>query len=282
MSDTEADKGKPKPGYDWPKPQAGYERPDYSSIFDHKSEAGEETTQSSLPTGAESGSKSESFYLYGDLPGTKASTGPHEDITKKVDEGTAKPRIEYIDRSGSVERRKAEELIDVKSSLSTIELTFIALVIASVVLKISVGELAAQMKAGSGKGVFFDVSVSVGLISIALASIQIPRHFTDALIHANRDSLRILQIVGATPRLVSRILERVVSKSLFRAAWKGFGLSAVLYVVIAEVAQIWVPVTRTFFLREVAEVAIAAAVFMLITIVLIRWKVLSFYKNLHR
>ena len=186
---------------------------------------------------------------------------------------------------GAIDERSLHNLIDIKSSLSTIELTLIAITVAVIVLKVAVTELANQLGSAMSGGEarrLLDVSISVGFVAIVVATLQIPRHFTDALIHSNQDAMRILQMVGATPRLIARCLAGLVLRSMLKAAWKGLVVAAILYLVISELAQWWVPVTRTYFLREVAEAVCGIAVFIVAMYILLRVKVSRFFASYTR
>lgn len=166
-----------------------------------------------------------------------------------------------------------------------IELTFIAITVAVIVLKVTISELSTQIGSAISGGDarrLLDVSISVGFIAIVVASLQIPRHFTDALIHSNQDAMRILQMVGATPNLVASCFALVVLRSMVRAAWKGLFVTAILYLVISELAQWWVPVTRTYFLREVAEAVAGIVVFIGVTHVMLQAKVRRFFARYTR
>ncbi len=186
---------------------------------------------------------------------------------------------------GVIDEHSLHNMIDIKSSLSTIELTLIAITVAVIVLKVAVTELSTQVGSAISGGDarrLLDVSISVGFIAIVLATLQIPRHFTDALIHSNHDTLRILQMVGATPQLVAKCLAKVVLRSMIKAAWKGLVITAILYLVISELAQWWVPVTRTYFLREVAEAFGGIIAFIVVMNFLLRAKVRRFFAGYTR
>ncbi|MDX2259579.1 MAG: hypothetical protein NW205_11770 [Hyphomicrobiaceae bacterium] len=186
---------------------------------------------------------------------------------------------------GRLDEKSVHKLIDIKGSLSTIELTLTAITIAVIVLKVAFGELSAQINslvAGGTARQVLDVSVSVGFLAIVVATLQIPRHFTDALIFANQSTLRILFQVGATPAFVARCFGQVILAAMVRAVGYGLVASAILYLAISEVAQLWVPVTRTFFLLDVAEVVAAIGVFILVVHLLVRWKVEAFYRGMQQ
>jgi hypothetical protein len=78
--------------------------------------------------------------------------------------------------SDVIDLHSVYRLIDVKGSLSTIEITLTAITVAVIVLKISFAELATQIAAlltGGSARLFLDVSVAVGFVAIVVATFQI-------------------------------------------------------------------------------------------------------------
>lgn len=194
-------------------------------------------------------------------------------------------RLKTPRRVAELNEKTVHRLIDLKSNLSTIELTLTAITIAVIVLKVTFGELSVQIGAamsGAAGRQLLDTSIFVGFVTIAVATLQIPKHFTDALIYSNQDTMRILQMVGATPRFVANCFAKVVLGSMLKAAWKGLLVTAVLYLVVSELAQLWVPVTRTYFLREVLEAVVGILVFIGVMNLLLRRKVIQFYDRFRR
>lgn len=188
-------------------------------------------------------------------------------------------------REGSLDETSIHKLIDLKSSLSTIEITLTAITVAVVVLKVTVAELAGEVGAlmtDDAARQMLDVSAAVGFLTIVIATLQIPRHFTDALIYANQNVLRILLQVGATPDFVATCFARVIRRSMIAATVGGLVLTAVLYLIVAEAARIWVPATRADFLLEVGEAALVILVFIVVVNKLVRRKVKRFYSNFQR
>lgn len=216
-------------------------------------------------------------------------TSPPPTTSSPPAAGTPRPapdlsRLRAI-RVGSLDENSIHKLIDLKSSLSTIEITLTAITVAVVVLKVTVAELAGQLGAlmtDTAARQMLDVSVAVGFLTIVIATLQIPRHFTDALIYANQSALRILLQVGATPDFVATCFARVIRRSMIAAAAGGLALTAGLYLIVAEVARIWVPATRTGFLLEVGEAALVILVFIVVVNQLVRRKVKRFYSNFQR
>lgn len=185
-------------------------------------------------------------------------------------------------RQGEITQKNLHKLIDVSKNLSTIELTLTVIVVVVVILRVAVADLIGQFDSLLSNGDarrLFDVSIAVGFLGIILAAVQIPKNFADAIVYSNSDAMRIFMVTGASPNLVARCFANVVLSSMAKAAWKGLVVVAVLYVSISEVAQIWVPVTRTYFLREVAETFVGIGVFIFSMHFILKRKVMNFYEN---
>ncbi len=168
------------------------------------------------------------------------------------------------------------ELIHLERNAATIELTLTAITVAVIVLKVSFSELSKQMAALLAQQevrTALDVSVSVGFMAIVVATIQIPRLFTDALIHSNQDALKIMSLLGATPSFIVRAFRKVVWRVMLKALISGLTISGFLYLAISEIAQIWAPSTRTQFLFELAESLAGIGAFMIAVQFLVAHKV---------
>ena len=155
-------------------------------------------------------------------------------------------------------------------------MSLIAIVVASIVLKTSFNELAAEISSllsGGRASQIFNTSVIVGFVTIVYSALQIPRHFIDTLIYSNKDTIRILALLGAEERFLIRAINTTLRGIILRATIKGLTASAVLYVTVSELLQLYVPATRTSFLYDVLETMIVIGVFIAVTSLMVQIKV---------
>lgn len=181
-----------------------------------------------------------------------------------------------LSRDTEIDPRRLRNLIQMERNVSSIELSLTAITIAVIALKFSFGMLSAQLAALGGidsSERLFDVSIAVGFIGILIATLQIPKQFAETLIYSNLDALRLMSLLGASKRFVAYSFERVILRSLMRGVVAGLFISGFAYLVISELMQLWVPTTRTFFVREAVEVGVVVACYFWVVALIVRRKI---------
>lgn len=185
-------------------------------------------------------------------------------------------------RAGSIDQSFVHKLIHRGRNTANIELSLTAITVAAVLCKISISELSAQLASlagGDAAARAFDVSIAVGVLGLAIATFQIPRQFAETLIYANQDALRVLELVGASSNFVVRCFGQLILRAMVRATAIGLVVSAVAYLVVAELLQLYVPVTRTYFLYDVGFALAVIVVFIVIVQMNVRSKVRRFFDD---
>jgi hypothetical protein len=203
---------------------------------------------------------------------------------KDAEAGGTTPDLKALrqKREGEIQRRWVTELINKKRNVSNIELSLTAITVAVTVLKTSLSQLGEQVGSQIGGGTpieVLDISVAVGFIAIAIATLQIPRQFTETLIYSNQDALRLLALLGASEGFVVMCFRRVILRTMIRAAIMGLGISAIGYLIISPILHLWVPSTLTSFLVDVGATALLITGFIVIVSLLVRLKIKGLFRD---
>ena len=113
----------------------------------------------------------------------------------------------------------------------------------------------------------------IGFVTIVYSALQIPRQFIDTLIYSNRETIRILSLMGAERKFLIRAINETIRAIIVRASIKCFTVSAILYVTVSELLQLYVPATKTSFLYDALETIIVMAAFIVIISEMVSFKV---------
>lgn len=185
-------------------------------------------------------------------------------------------------RQGKTDSRYIDRIIHMRRNISNIHLSLTAVTALAILFKISLTELTTQVSsltAGGTAARIFDVSIAVGFVGILFAAFQIPRHFIETLFYSNQDALRLLAMMGATESFVAARFRRRIIWDMIQATFWGAVISGGLYLLFSEILQIYVPVTRTYFLYDTAYALLTIVGFIVVTDVMIRWKIAHMFRE---